>query len=82
MLYFIEVFFELSTERPSGFSRSPIPWSKIMEHAEESGFTGVWKQTFRDIVRKMDTHYIAREDTPDGKPETVREKNAPPGRLR
>lgn len=50
-------FHELSTERPGGMGRMPIPWSAIGRYYEEN--PGIGLAEFRAIIRAMDGVYMS-----------------------
>jgi hypothetical protein len=58
MAFYIESFFELSTERSVGMGIGPIPWSSIFNYASAFEFTGSDYHTFHSIIRAMDSHYL------------------------
>jgi len=58
MAFFISAFYELSTERPASFGPGPIPWSKIIDFGRHYGYSGVNLEVFKDVIRKMDAHYL------------------------
>jgi hypothetical protein len=58
MAFYIESFFELSTERSVGMGIGPIPWSSIFNYASAHEFIGSDYHTFHSIIRSMDSHYL------------------------
>lgn len=52
-----EAFWELSTERASGFDAGPIPKRAIDEHI--SGWPDDGAEVFRGVIRAMDSVYLA-----------------------
>lgn len=78
MFWFIGAFFELSTDRQSGFGVGPIPWSAIKSYAEHYDFKGSDFGIFHDIVRAMDAHYVAQKETEtkSGNSSPIRSKDA------
>jgi hypothetical protein len=49
---------ELSTCRPSGMSLSPIPFSAIVQYADEDGVLD--RHRFRKLIRRMDNFILHR----------------------
>ncbi len=65
MLWFVDAFLELSTERSIGMSLGPIPWSKVREYGIHHGFSGSQLNDFHTIIRRMDDVYL--KSKPGGK---------------
>lgn len=87
MPFFLEAFFELTTERPGGMGMMAIPWSKIRQFAEAHGFDGESLSDFHHIIRLMDDHFMAVMNKKHrgkniGHSPPVRKKDAPVGTPR
>lgn len=52
-----EAFCELSTERSSGMSTGPIPWSSIIRYHAYDNFLPL--RTFLGIIRSIDSEYMS-----------------------
>lgn len=57
--FYMKSFYDLGTERQSGMSLGPIPWSKIVTYAQHYGLDPDVTEAFVDIIRTMDTEYMA-----------------------
>ena len=62
---------ELSTCRPGGMGLSPVPYTAIVQYADEE--TVLDRFRFRALIRRMDHEVLARH-----REEMERQKNAPP----
>ena len=56
--FFMSAFSDLRTERPSGMSIMPIPWSAIHYYAEVHSITGQFYDDLLYIIRAMDNAYL------------------------
>ena len=56
--FYMKSFYDLGTERNSGMSLGPIPWSKIVDYAGFYGLDEDVTEAFVDIIRTMDTKYL------------------------
>lgn len=59
-----EAYRELSTDRPVGFDRGPIPWRSIHLYAERYGLVKDDFDRFADIIRAMDRAYLSHKKPP------------------
>ncbi|ODM77797.1 phage tail assembly chaperone [Bradyrhizobium elkanii] len=57
-------FRELSTDRPVGFGRGPIPWRSIHHYAERYGLVQDDFDRFVEVIRAMDAAYLAYKTKP------------------
>ena len=71
MVFFLDTFFEMSTERPGGMGIMPIPASIVRQYAREYGFDGELEPEFKRLIRLMDEQFrvhherkTRRGDTP------------------
>ena len=58
MEFFLDAFFELDTERISGYGIFPIPVSRIRSYAARYGYEGELEEEFVYYLRAMDRHYM------------------------
>lgn len=68
---FLTAFWELSTDRPSGFGPGPIPFTSIDAYARRHGIDDPDEfALFSDLIREMDRAYLdkQREKTEKKKP--------------
>lgn len=66
----LRAFWELSTERQSGFGAGPIPFSAVMRWAERYGPTDLDPfDDFLHLIREMDDVFLGKSSTatPDDK---------------
>ena len=54
----MKAFYDLGTERVSGMSLGPIPWSKIVEYAGFYRLEEDVTEALVDIIRTMDSQYL------------------------
>lgn len=59
-LYFI-AWFDLDSERATGFGLGPIPRSAMVSYAREYGLSEEQKEDLLYLVREMDNDYLARQ---------------------
>lgn len=58
--WYVEVFYELDTERPSAMSGlPPIPWSAIHHYAQAYDIAGELYDDLLYIIRAMDNIFLA-----------------------
>jgi len=66
MDFFLETFFELSTDRPAAMGVTPIPSASIRSQAAYLGLSRGDFPWFRDTIRAMDAHYLEKKNNKDG----------------
>lgn len=66
MDFYLNAFFELSTERRG--PGLPIPWGRIDRYAERYGIEGPDFSQFKDLLREMDALYLNNRDKDIGAP--------------
>ena len=54
----MRAFWDLSTERPIGFTLGPIPGSMIDSYAQRAGLDFDTMDLFRAVIRMLDDAYI------------------------
>ena len=59
LVFSLNAFLDLTSERQSGESLGPIPYSKIREYVEEYGVED--KDDFIAHIQALDNHYLERE---------------------
>lgn len=57
LFFYINAFWDLSTERQVGFSIGPIPESKILEYGSRAGLNSRMLGVFKRAIRRMDSRY-------------------------
>ena len=71
LVLYYEAFWELSSDRQSGFGIGPIPYTSIMMYCRDWDMDDDMTVTFRALIRKMDAHFIkwnvAKEKISKGK---------------
>lgn len=67
MLFFLEAFFELSTDRQIGMGVGPIPYTSLECYAQRYDFEGSDFDVFKSIIRSMDELYLSRQKKETGK---------------
>ncbi len=55
--FYMNAFWELSTERQIGMAMGPIPHSKILEYGERRGLGRVMMRLFVHVIRGLDRAY-------------------------
>lgn len=73
--FYVKAFFDLDTERHSGMSIGPIPWSKIQEYGDRSGLDSDMMVVFTEVIRKTDTKYREWAASQRPEPPTPETKN-------
>lgn len=63
---YIDAFYDLSTERPSGMGFSRVPWSKIVKYADVYGFTGQQREALIHHIRSIDNYLIEQSKKTGG----------------
>jgi hypothetical protein len=58
LLFFLNAFFDLETERPISFSVGYIPWSKIIEYSIFYKLDSRQRDRFIFLIREMDNEYV------------------------
>lgn len=56
--FYLQAFFDLNSERFSGFAAMPIPWRALQSYAEYYGLDNDDFEDFQFILRKMDDAYL------------------------
>lgn len=59
LIFFIDAFFDLETERQNSFSIGYIPWSKIIEYGLFCKLEGRSLDRFVFLIRQLDNEYVA-----------------------
>lgn len=65
--WYLRAFWDLDSERDTGWSLGRIPGSKVEEYAERVGIAEHLKQAFHDIVRSLDDAYLSWHRNKRGK---------------
>ena len=63
-LWIWKAFHELTTERDLGFGVGPIPWQRIREYGDREGLDESEFETFREVIRALDTEYLKHANKP------------------
>ena len=69
---------ELSTCRPAGMGPSAIPFSAIVQYADEEGV--IERRRFRSLIRRLDRLVLARAHQDIGDREPSKANRTPKGR--
>lgn len=67
---FLEAFYELSSDRPSGLGVGQIPFTAICQYADEYGFKGEQREDLFYFIRAIDraiVKILQRSNKPNGK---------------
>lgn len=56
--FYIDAFWEVSTERQIGMGEGPIPRSAVTGFAVDAGIEGERRSRFRHLIRAMDATYM------------------------
>jgi hypothetical protein len=60
--FYLHAWFELDSERSSGMSIGPIPWSKIVEYGIFHGIDRDVLEPFIQVIRQMDAAYLKKRE--------------------
>jgi hypothetical protein len=77
-----QAFNRLSSTRPVGMSQGPISYLALVQYADEMGMGPGEKEFLWDVVKKLDSHFlaeVARRNKPPPPPTT---NKPPPPRRR
>ena len=55
---YLEAFYELSSNRSTGFDIGPIPWTAVCQYSEFYGFEGLQSYALFHHVRALDNVYL------------------------
>jgi hypothetical protein len=58
--WYLNAFYELSTNRSLGMSIGPIPWTAITEYATYHGLSRLTTDIFHIIIRALDNAYCKK----------------------
>jgi hypothetical protein len=57
--FYLSSYYDLETERPTGWSIGPIPHSRILAYGQHSGLAGTVLDAFVYVIRQMDAAHLA-----------------------
>lgn len=63
---YLNAFFDLDSERNSGMSLAPIPWSRIKDYAKAYDFDDEQTEDLLFFVKKMDRAHLERLESKNG----------------
>jgi hypothetical protein len=64
--FYLQAFFDLSSDRSRGFDQGPIPWSSIISYASHYGLDYEETEELLFFVRRLDNEYLKKANSKNG----------------